>query len=84
MTLKQFSYGTFFQRRLNVGLPFFDVVSTLKQSRCACWVTLGHFLKFICFRSEKIQNPMREVDKKTHLRKINIEHNFEKVMRATK
>ena len=31
MTLKQFSYETFFQHRFNVSLPFFNVVSTLKH-----------------------------------------------------
>ena len=39
MTLKQISYHfIFFQRRFNVSLLFFNVVSTLKQRRCACWV----------------------------------------------
>ena len=37
MTLKQISYETFSQRRFNVSLLFFNVVSTLKQRRCACW-----------------------------------------------
>ena len=37
MTLKQISYETFFQRRFNVSLLFFNVVSTLKQRHCACW-----------------------------------------------
>ena len=37
MTLKQISYETFFQRRFDVSLLFFNVVSTLKQRRCACW-----------------------------------------------
>ena len=36
MTLKQISYEIFFQRRFNVSLLFFNVVSTLKQRRCAC------------------------------------------------
>ena len=40
MTLKQISYETFYQRRFNVSLPFFNVVSTLKQRRCACWEEL--------------------------------------------
>ena len=37
MTLKQILFETFFQRRFNVGLLFFNVLSTLKQRRCACW-----------------------------------------------
>ena len=37
---KQISYETFFQRRFNVSLPFFNVVSKLKQRRYACWVGL--------------------------------------------
>ena len=37
MTLKQFSYETFFQRSFAVILPFFNFISTLKQHRCAHW-----------------------------------------------
>ena len=40
MALKQILYETFFQRRFNVSLLFFNVVSTLKQGRCACWVAM--------------------------------------------
>ena len=41
MTLKQISYETFFQPRLNVSLLFFNIVSTLKQRRCDCLGDLG-------------------------------------------
>ena len=42
----------------------------------------GHWFLFICFRSEKIQNLMREGGKKKHLRKKNIQPIFGKVKAA--
>ena len=52
MTLIHFSYETFFQRRFNVILPFFNIVTTLKQ-RCACW-KLGKSCLNICKDFAKI------------------------------
>ena len=47
--VEQISYETFFQRRFNVSLLFFNVVSALKQlRRCACWdppPTFGKYFK---------------------------------------
>ena len=61
----------------NKGLGFF-FVSLLVNLFLYCHTspssTLGHLFKFLCLRSEKIQNQVREDGKKKHLRKKNIGH----------
>ena len=57
MTLKQISFETFFQRRFNVSLLFFNVVPMLKQRRCACWDSpKTKFNKHNTIRSRSMKN----------------------------
>ena len=44
-----------------------------------CTYILGHCFLFLCFRSGKNENLMREGGKKKHLRKKTIEHIFGQV-----
>ena len=53
MMLKQISYETFFQRRFNVSLLFFNVVSTLKQRvECLTFDIIAQQAQRRCFNVE--------------------------------